>query len=49
VTSFSRAMLGLMAVVLFLVALGEIRSGRLGAAIALAALGFVLSGMAAAL
>jgi hypothetical protein len=46
VASFSGAMLGLMAVSLFLIAIGEIREGRLGAALVLGFVAVVLSGLA---
>jgi hypothetical protein len=47
VASFSSAMLGLTAFVLFVVAVGEIREGRLAAAVVLGFLAVVLSGIAA--
>jgi hypothetical protein len=49
VTSFSGAMLGLLAVVLFFVAIGEIHKGHLGAAIVLGLLAVAFSAVAAAL
>jgi hypothetical protein len=49
VTSFSGVMLTFTALVLFVLAFGEIREGRIGAAIALGAVAAVLCSIAASI